>query len=171
MKFRVIVIIVCVLFGYGANCWADSSEILLVNFTNDYDEDSRMLSSKLDNIDSIDGINITKVNIDTSSADEWEKSARTAFKYDIVSVFNKWVGLPGFAVIIDGDSKQIIGCLNNTLSVDEIAHHINQEYTSTNMVSHRIEKTRQEIDASIGVTKPVKRSLECPPSHNTDPGR
>jgi len=45
---------------------------------------------------------------------KWEKGAHEAFDRDIVPVFNQWVGLPGFAAIVDAKSKRVIGCVNST---------------------------------------------------------
>jgi len=64
------------------------------------------------------------INIDTTNAVTSEAAAYTAFNSDIVQQYNQWLGLTGFAVMIDADTKNTLGCINMTYSADLMATHI-----------------------------------------------
>jgi len=128
----------------------------VVNFRNNDAVESQILDSNIDAAIAMAGVNSEEVVIDTSTAAAWEKGAHEAFDRDIVPVFNKWVGLPGFAVIVDARTKQVISCVNSKHSASEIASEVR---TKTMMAQGRAVRT----DASTSM-----KTTQCPPAHNKD---
>jgi len=110
--------------AFGASAFAASPDVYVVNFRNDNAPESQKLDSELFSALSMVGENAKTVTIDTSNSAKWEKSAHEAFDHDIVPLFNKWVGLPGFAAVVDAKSKRVIGCVNSTFSSVEIAEQM-----------------------------------------------
>ena len=66
---------------------------------------------------------IEYVHIDIG-AGNGEKNAHTVFDRGIVQQYNSWLGVTGFAAIIDGDTKQTLGCINLTYDTNSMAAHI-----------------------------------------------
>lgn len=66
---------------------------------------------------------IEYVNIDISSGNgEWNSHA--VFDRQIVQQYNMWLGVTGFAAIIDADTKQTLGCLDINYNADAMTMHI-----------------------------------------------
>jgi len=72
-------------------------------------------------------------------------------------VFNQWVGLPGFAAIVDANSKRVIGCVNDKFSADEMARELGR------MASKASGKAYLS-NASTG-----GKTTQCPPVYNVVP--
>ena len=106
---------------------------------------------------SIVGDTAEHVIIDTSTAARWEKGAHEAFDREIVPVFNKWVGLPGFAAIIDAKTKTVLGCVNGNFQAYEMAEEIKK-------MSARVKGTAYMSRAAFS-----GKSTQCPPAFNTPP--
>jgi len=145
--------------AFAAPAFAASPDVYVVNFRNAQDNNSLRLDSQLSSALAISGVNAEEVVIDTSTAAKWEKGAHEAFDRDIVPVFNKWVGLPGFAAVIDAKTKRVIGCVNSTFSANEMADKIRQ-MAATSTGSAYMSR------ASIST-----KTTRCPAAHNVDPGR
>ena len=137
---------------------AFATDVYVVNFRNATDGNSQQLDSQLTSALAISGINAEEVVIDTSTAAKWEKGAHEAFDRDIVPVFNKWVGLPGFAAIVDANTKRVIGCVNSSFDANEMAREIRQ-------MASRAQGSAHLSRASIGV-----KTTACPAAHNVDHG-
>ena len=133
--------------------FANGPDTYVVNFRNNDAAESARLDRAIDEALRIAGVNAEEVVIDTSTAAKWEKGAHEAFDRGIVPVFNKWVGLPGFAAIVDARTKQIVSCVNSHHSASEIASEVR---TKTQMAQGRAVKS----DAAFGKT------TQCPPAHN-----
>jgi transposase InsO family protein len=101
-----------------------SPNVYVVNFRHAEDAQSQRLDSQLPSALQIAQVNAEEVVVDTTTAAKWEKTAHDAFNRDIVPVFNKWVGLPGFAAVVDAQSKTIIGCLDASKSASDLAQDI-----------------------------------------------
>jgi hypothetical protein len=99
-------------------------DVYVVNFRHAQDTKSQQLDSQLSTALQMAQVNAEEVVIDTTTAAKWEKAAHDAFNRDIVPVFNKWVGLPGFAAVVDANSKAIIGCIDATRSTSDMARDI-----------------------------------------------
>lgn len=144
--------------GFGATAFAASPDVYVVNFRNATDANSQALDAQLSSAIAIAGVNTEEVVIDTSSAAKWEKSAHDAFDRDIVPVFNQWVGLPGFAAVVDAKSKRVIGCVNGRFSANEIAEELRK-------MSSRATGSAFMSKASVST-----KTTKCPPVFNKDPG-
>jgi hypothetical protein len=97
---------------------------------------------------------VEEVTIDSSDALKWEVSAHSAFDKNVVPQFNKWVGLTGFAAIVDTKTQRTLGCVNAQTDTYKMANFIKQA-------------------ASLPYDRNVSnRSSEftCPPTFNVDPG-
>lgn len=68
---------------------------------------------------------IEYVNIDISGG-KGDYNAHTVFDRGLVKQYNMWLGVTGFAAIIDGDTKQTLGCVNMNYSADDMSVHIGQ---------------------------------------------
>lgn len=67
---------------------------------------------------------IEYVEIDISNPGLSEVGAHRAFDRNIVPQYNQWLGITGFAAIIDGDTKQTLGCVNMLYDAQATASHI-----------------------------------------------
>lgn len=66
---------------------------------------------------------IEYVNIDiTGGSGSW--NANAVFDRGIVDQYNRWMGVTGFAAIIDGDTKRTLGCVNMTYDAAAMTTHI-----------------------------------------------
>jgi hypothetical protein len=154
MKLRTLLAAAAVT-AIAAPAFATSPDTYVVNFRNNDAAESTILDSNIDAAIAMAGVNSEEVVIDTSTAAAWEKGAHEAFDRDIVSIFNKWVGLPGFAVIVDAHTKEVISCVNSKHTASEIASEVR---TKTMMAQGRAYKS----DASTSM-----KTTQCPPAHNT----
>jgi len=143
--------------AFAAPAFAASPDIYVVNFRNAEDNNSARLDGQLSTALAISGVNAEEVVIDTSTAAKWEKGAHEAFDRDIVPVFNQWVGLPGFAAVVDAKSKKVIGCVNSTFSANEMADKIRQMAAASTNSAYMSR-------ASIST-----KTTRCPAPHNVDP--
>jgi hypothetical protein len=98
-----------------------SPDVYLVNFRHAKNTQSQQLDSQLPMAIELAKINAEEVIIDTTTAAKWEKSAHDAFNRNIVPVFNKWVGLPGFVAVVDAKNKTVIGCIDATRTASDMA--------------------------------------------------
>jgi len=142
----------------SATSYAASPDVYVVNFRNSNDVQSQQLDAQLTTALSIAGVNAEEVVIDTSTAAKWEKGAHEAFDRDIVPVFNQWVGLPGFAAVVDAKTKRVIGCVNATFSANEMASEISK-------LASQATGSAYMSRASVGT-----KTTSCPAAHNVDPG-
>ncbi|RKQ71483.1 hypothetical protein DES40_0805 [Litorimonas taeanensis] len=143
--------------AFGATAYAANPDVYVVNFRNDTDVKSQALDSALPSAVAIAGVNAEQVNIDTSTAAKWEKGAHEAFDRDIVPIFNKWVGLPGFAAVVDAKTKRVIGCVSSQLDTTEIARELKKM------------AARATGNAYISNASTNAQTTQCPAAHNVDP--
>ena len=141
--------------AFGASAFA--TDVYVVNFRNAKDVKSQQLDGQLASALAISGVNAEEVIIDTSTAAKWEKGAHEAFDRDIVPVFNQWVGLPGFAAVVDAKTKRVIGCVNSSFSANEMAEKIRQ------MAS------KSAGSAYLSRASVSTKTTRCPAAHNVDP--
>ncbi len=143
--------------AFGATAYASSPDVYVVNFRNNNDTSSQQLDRALPSAVAMAGVNAEEVVIDTSTAAKWEKGAHEAFDRDIVPVFNQWVGLPGFAAVVDAKSKRVIGCVNSSFRPDEIA-------TELKKMAARAKGQAYMSSASVSA-----KTTRCPAPHNQPP--
>jgi len=144
--------------AFSGSAFATSPDAYIVNFRNDNDPNSQALDGALASAMALSGANIEEVVIDTSTAAKWEKGAHEAFDRDIVPVFNKWVGLPGFAVIVNAKTKRVMCCVNSTFSSSEMANEIRK-------MASRATGSAYLSNASVR-----SKTTSCPAAHNVDHG-
>jgi len=156
-KFSSILAMTGFALALSADAFATSPDVYVVNFRNNTNTDSQILDSQLASAMAQIGGNAEEVIIDTSTAAKWEKSAHEAFDRNIVPVFNQWVGLPGFAAIVDANTKRVIGCVNGKFSASEMAREISK-------MSSRAQGSAFLSKASIG-----GKTTQCPPVYNVVP--
>ena len=159
--------------AFGASAFA--TDVYVVNFRNAKDVKSQQLDGQLASALAISGVNAEEVVIDTTTAAKWEKGAHEAFDRDIVPVFNQWVGLPGFAAVVDAKSKRVIGCVNSTFSANEMAREIRQMASkaqgSAYLSNADYEWTPEDKYRFIVKTSVSSKTTRCPAAHNVDHGR
>ncbi|MGJ8564916.1 MAG: hypothetical protein ACSHXY_15355 [Alphaproteobacteria bacterium] len=156
-KFAALLTATLITAASGATAFAAAPDVYVVNFRNEKNTDSQTLDTKIYSAISSVGANIEHVVIDTTTAARWEKGAHEAFDRDIVPVFNKWVGLPGFAAVVDAKSKKVIGCVNPNTETDEMTQELKR---MTAKASGTAIISRASINA---------KATECPPAYNTPP--
>jgi len=66
---------------------------------------------------------IEYITIDISGG-HGDYNAHTVFDRGLVQQYNSWMGVTGFAAIIDGDTKRTLGCVNMTYETRDMAVHI-----------------------------------------------
>lgn len=66
---------------------------------------------------------IEYVNIDISN-NQGAWNANAVFDRGIVEQYNRWMGITGFAAVIDGDTKRTLGCLNINYDTGAMTTHI-----------------------------------------------
>lgn len=143
--------------AFGATAFANSPDVYVVQFKQDDNLQSQQLDAEL-NIAMAMVSNAEQVVIDSSNPAKWEKSAHEAFDRDIVPVFNKWVGLPGFAAVVDANTKRVIGCVNGNFDSSEMAEEI------------RKMASRASGAAYMSRASTSTKSTQCPATHNVDLG-
>jgi hypothetical protein len=131
-----------------------SPDVYVVNFRNAQDVNSQQLDNQLASGLAMAGVNAEEVVIDTSTAAKWEKGAHEAFDRDIVPVFNQWVGLPGFAAVVDANTKRVIGCVNSTFRAQEIAAELRKMASTAQGQAYM---SRASVSA---------KTTRCPAPHN-----
>lgn len=157
-KLRTLIGATLIASAFGATAFAGTPDVYVVKFRADSDAASQKLDVELSNALAMAGANVEEVTIDTSTAARWEKSAHEAFDRDIVPVFNKWVGLPGFAAVVDVDTKRVIGCVNSAFDANSMAQELRKMSAQA--------KGQPFMSAASTNT----RTTQCPPAFNVDPG-
>lgn len=67
---------------------------------------------------------IEYVTIDITTPNRSEIGAHKAFDREIVPQYNSWMGVTGFAAIIDADTKRTLGCVNMVYDAAAMKMHI-----------------------------------------------
>ena len=99
-------------------------DIYVVMFRADYCAPCKIVEPALANaLQSIADPRIEFVNIDIGAGNgSW--NANAVFDRGIVAQYNMWLGVTGFAAVIDSSTKQTLGCVNMTYDQDSMASHI-----------------------------------------------
>ena len=99
-------------------------DIYVVMFRADYCAPCKIVEPRLAQaLQSLRDPAIEFVNLDTGSGNgAW--NANAVFDRGIVDQYNMWLGITGFAAIIDGDTKQTLGCVNMDYDASGMAAHI-----------------------------------------------
>lgn len=100
-------------------------EIYVVFFSADWCGPCKIVEPKLHQaMGMLRDADIERVNIDISTPYNSEIGAHAAFDRNIVRQYNQWLGVTGFAAIIDADTKNTLGCINMTYDANSMAMHI-----------------------------------------------
>lgn len=114
-------------FGLGSFSQAyqaPTPDVYVVMFRADYCAPCKIVEPALSQaLNSLADPRIEYVHIDIG-AGNGEKNAHLVFDRGLVPQYNKWLGVTGFAAIVDGDTKETLGCVNMTYDSASMAMHI-----------------------------------------------
>lgn len=100
-------------------------DLYVVMFRADWCGPCKIVEPKLDTaLRTLGDPSIEYVTIDITDPARSEISAHRAFDREIVPQYNSWMGVTGFAAIIDADTKQTLGCVNMVYDEASMAMHI-----------------------------------------------
>lgn len=100
-------------------------EMYVVFFSADWCGPCRIVEPKLSQaLGTLRDPAIERVNIDITTPGNSEIGAHRAFDRNIVRQYNEWLGVTGFAAIIDADTKNTLGCVNMMYDANSMAMHI-----------------------------------------------
>lgn len=103
---------------------APAPDVYVVMFRADYCAPCKVVEPALNQaLSNLADSRIEYVHIDVG-AGNGERNAHTVFDRGLVQQYNMWLGVTGFAAIIDGDTKQTLGCINMTYDSGSMAMHI-----------------------------------------------
>ena len=113
-------------FMTSSTALAESTpDMYVVMFRADWCGPCKIVEPKLDKaLRGLGDSSIEYVTIDITTPDRSEVSAHRAFDRDIVAQYNGWMGVTGFAAIIDADTKQTLGCINMMYDSSAMMMHI-----------------------------------------------
>ncbi|WP_162143725.1 thioredoxin family protein [Hellea balneolensis] len=110
--------------GSTANSMSPTPDVYVVMFRADWCAPCKVVEPALGQaLQSLNDPDIEYVNIDISRGNG-ELNAHTVFDRGLVKQYNSWMGVTGFAAIIDGDTKRTLGCVNMTYDTQSMAMHI-----------------------------------------------
>ncbi len=135
---------------------ASNPDIYVVKFrSNDCAQCGQLESQLSTALTMVASSRVEEVTIDTSNGLKWQVSAHTAFDHNIVPQFNDWVGLTGFAAVIDSKTGTTIGCVSNKDDAYKMANFI---------------KSAARLPHDRNVTNRAAQ-FSCPPVYNVDTGK
>jgi thiol-disulfide isomerase/thioredoxin len=110
--------------GSTANSMAKTPDVYVVMFRADWCAPCKIVEPALGQaLSKLRDPGIEYVNIDISRGNG-DLNAHTVFDRGLVKQYNSWMGVTGFAAIIDGDTKRTLGCVNMTYDAESMAMHI-----------------------------------------------
>jgi len=117
---------------------SQSTDMYVVMFRADWCGPCKIVEPALDK--ALRGLNdpaIEYVTVDITTPYLSERSAHLAFDRDIVQQYNMWMGVTGFAAIIDADTKNTLGCVNLAYDSGAMMMHIRnlKTYAITNQIT------------------------------------
>jgi len=142
-KFTTLVGATLLFSAFGAT--ANATDVVVMKFVSDDCQTCAPMESQVDTaVAMINNAGIKTITVDVSNAALWTRGAHDAFNADVVPVFNKYVGLTGFAVIVEPKTRKVVGCVNNKYDANQVANFIKQaaRIPHTSSASVRIENFR-----------------------------
>jgi len=124
--FKSIVVATTLTLGIGsmASSMGPTPDVYVVMFRADWCAPCKIVEPRLNQaLTSLRDPRIEYVNIDISRGNG-DMNAHTVFDRGLVTQYNSWMGITGFAAIIDGDTKQTLGCVNMMYDAQSMAMHI-----------------------------------------------
>ncbi len=111
-------------YSTTVNAMLPTPDVYVVMFSASWCAPCRVVEPRLnDALISLRDPRIEYVNIDISTGNG-DLNAHTVFDRGLVKQYNTWLGVTGFAAIVDGDTKQTLGCVNMTYDTASMAMHI-----------------------------------------------
>ena len=102
-----------------------STELYVVMFRADWCAPCKIVEPNMNQaLNNLRDPSIEYVTIDITTPSISEVSAHRAFDRNIVPQYNSWLGVTGFAAIIDATTKQTLGCVNLKYSPQDMATHV-----------------------------------------------
>lgn len=99
-------------------------DVYVVMFRADYCAPCKIVEPALGQaLQNLSDPRIEYVHLDTG-AGYGERNSHLVFDRGLVQQYNMWLGVTGFAAIVDGDTKQTLGCINMTYDSQAMAMHI-----------------------------------------------
>ena len=140
-------------------------------FVNDADPSSISLNQKVAKSIPVLSKSVEHVVINTSNAAKWEKGAHEAFDRDVVQMFGKYVGLTGFATIVDARSKRTAGCIYDLHSGSEVVSELENFIKDMDDSAYlsNASYSGSGISAKLHKIQFSQKTTTCPPAHNVDP--
>jgi len=113
--------------GSFANAYqTQAPDVYVVMFRADYCAPCKVVEPALSQaLNSLSDPRIEYVHIDIG-AGNGDRNAHLVFDRGLVQQYNMWLGVTGFAAIVDGDTKQTLGCVNMTYDAGSMAMHIRE---------------------------------------------
>lgn len=103
---------------------SSTPDVYVVMFRADYCAPCKVVEPALNQaLNTLADPRIEYVHIDVG-AGNGERNAHLVFDRGIVPQYNMWLGVTGFAAIIDGSTKQTLGCINMTYDAGSMTMHI-----------------------------------------------
>lgn len=100
-------------------------ELYVVMFRADWCGPCKIVEPKLQHaLNVLRDPSIEAVTFDITSPASSEISAHAAFDRSLVSQYNSWYGVTGFAAIVDADTKNTLGCITMLYDADAMTMHI-----------------------------------------------
>ena len=128
MKHIKILIISGILAVLGLSYLAQAQQppvMYVVMFRADWCGPCKIVEPNLDRaLRQLNDPSIKVITIDVTDGPRTERSAYTAFDNNIVSQYNQWYGVTGFAAMIDADTKNTLGCVNMMYDAGSMVAHI-----------------------------------------------
>lgn len=158
-------------FEKGESAVSGPGDAYILVFVNGKNPSSISLNHKVAKSIPLLSYNFEHVLIDTSTAAKWEKSAHDAFDRDIVRLFGDYVGLPGFALIADADSKRAVGCIYDLHSTEEIVSILEDFGARIKAVAYQSNASYSgdELTAKLHKVQFTQKTTTCPPPYNVAP--
>ena len=110
--------------GSIGNTMQPTPDVYVVMFSADWCAPCRIVEPRLNQalLNLRDpGIEYVNINISRGNGD---LNAHTVFDKGLVKQYNTWLGVTGFAAIVDGDTKRTLGCVNLTYDEQSMTQHI-----------------------------------------------
>lgn len=99
-------------------------DVYVVMFRADYCAPCKIVEPALNQaLNNLADPRIEYVHLDIG-AGNGERNAHLVFDRGLVQQYNMWLGVTGFAAIVDGDTKQTLGCVNMTYDAGSMTMHI-----------------------------------------------
>lgn len=109
----------------GYNAPNPNAEMYVVMFRADWCAPCKVVEPNIQKaLNSLRDSSIEYVTIDISNPGLSEIGAHASFDRNIVNQYNRWLGVTGFAAIIDADTKSTLGCVNMLYDAQSMTTHI-----------------------------------------------